>query len=226
MLPLVQRRDGVEDRVVLELGEPLAALDAAPTLVTAQREERGLPGAQRAGVDPQGDLRRERIAVRGEEDLHPRVSERGDDIAGEAGALRVEVGLGLVPEQVCVLGERSVHEQVGYHRELAVAFGGHRHLHVASRVAKIEAPFPHHDLAAELALDGLEELRRSTGPERLQPKRDAEIEIGPVERRFAVEPRFDEPREDREYLSRRDEKRPADLGDGSGDVGRQRVARA
>lgn len=43
----MQRRNGVEDRVVLELGEPLAAFDKdIMQPVAAEREESGVPGGR------------------------------------------------------------------------------------------------------------------------------------------------------------------------------------
>lgn len=105
--------------------------------------------------------------MRCDEDLRARVREPGGGVAGETSALRVEVRLGLVPEQVTIAGERAIDEQVGDHGKLAVSFGDHRDLHIVPRIVEIEAPILHEDFSTELLLDGVAERRRSARPERV-----------------------------------------------------------
>ena len=147
---------------------------------------------------------------------------------------RVEVGLGLVPEENPALTEGAVGEQMNDRRDLAQALGHQVGLKMGTLVgAQVEPwslqPYPPVKLPFE-AFHHLLQLHRSPPTQRRRTERDGRVKVSLVEGEFARGVGGDEPLVHRQNLAgRQKERRDVDVRlsvgrpAGEGEVGDGRV---
>ena len=154
------------------------------------------------------ELLRQQVVVGGHEDLHSVRGKLAQDLGDDRGQLRIQVCFGLVPEQVALLHQRSVHHEPLEGRDLAQPLGHEVRLHAraVTRELDVEPVAGELGVPAERVAEPPRERLREGPPDATEarnPERDAGIVIGLVERDLAISIQRNEAGVHREDLSRR-----------------------